>query len=58
MRFFVLSLALMIILGTFIYTMNFALWLFRSKEYRGAIGVFLLGVIAVVVPMYALFRQQ
>ena len=58
MKFFVLSFAIMITVGVFIYTMNFALWLYRRMEYRGAIGVFLLGVTAVVVPMYALFMQQ
>ncbi|MDA8235638.1 MAG: hypothetical protein M0Z31_12720 [Clostridia bacterium] len=55
MKFFIVAMAVGVTIGVFIYTLNFVLWLFRRKDYRGAIGVFLMGVAAVVVPMYALF---
>ncbi|MDA8233893.1 MAG: hypothetical protein M0Z31_03620 [Clostridia bacterium] len=58
MKYLTIFMAVGVTIGVFIYTLNFVLWLFRRKEYRGAVGVFLLGVAAVVVPMYALFFQH
>ena len=55
MKFTIIALAVIITVGIFVYTLSFARWLIQRKNYRGGIGVFLLGVAAVVVPMYTLF---
>lgn len=43
-----------VIMGTFVYTVNFARWLLKRKQVRGAIGVFGLAVLTVAVPLIAL----
>ncbi|MFZ3171615.1 MAG: hypothetical protein WA118_06500 [Carboxydocellales bacterium] len=57
MKFVTLSLAITITIWIFIYTLSYAYTLIQSKNYRGGIGVLLLGITAVALPMYALFFQ-
>lgn len=58
MKLLVIVLAVSVTTGIFAYTLSFARWLIQRKNYRGGIGVILLGVAAVVIPMYALFFQR
>jgi len=58
MKFLIISLAVSVTLGVFIYTLSFVRWLFQHRQYRGGAGVFILGVVAVVIPMYVLFFKH
>lgn len=51
-------LALLIPLGMAIYTVNYARWAWRQKLRLGAIGLYLLAVMSVVVPAMVLMYNQ
>lgn len=38
-----------------IYTLSFALWLWRNKKVRGALGVAFLALLSVLYPGFVLF---
>lgn len=40
-----------------VYTGSFGYWVWQKKNYRGAIGVFLLAMAAVIVPMLLWFSS-
>lgn len=55
MKFLAIVSALLIITATFIYSCSYVFQLYRDKAYRGAVGVSVLTLLAVVLPIYVLF---
>ncbi|HEX3032494.1 MAG TPA: hypothetical protein VHS59_09670 [Bacillota bacterium] len=55
MNYSALVAALIVVLGTFVYTVSFILQLFTQKAWRGVVGVSLLALLELAVPVYVLF---
>jgi hypothetical protein len=51
-------LAIIIILGSFIKTFSYAVWVWKQKNRLGAIAVIALALLSLAVPAYAFFLNR
>jgi len=49
------ALTFIILTWVFIYTLSYARWVWKKKNRLGAIMVFLVAIIALVLPVYSIF---
>jgi hypothetical protein len=56
-KFFIYAIATLVTAGVAAYTFNFGRWTWRKKNYRGAVGIFILAVITLTLPLGLLFLR-
>lgn len=49
---------LIIIIGTFIYTISYGRWTWKKKNKLGAIMIFILAIAVILLPVYSLFFRS
>lgn len=57
MKWLIYVTATMVTTGVAVYTFNFGRWAWQKKNYRGAIGLFILALITMTVPLGLLFLR-
>ncbi|MGI6778002.1 MAG: hypothetical protein ACOX7R_08310 [Acetivibrionales bacterium] len=55
MTVFTISIIFVILIWALIYTVSYGLWTWRQKNILGALMVFFIAAVAVVLPVYVLF---
>ncbi len=51
-------LALLVLIVIFIYTASYGVWTWKSKNKPGAVVIFLLAFVAMLLPLYKLFFRE
>lgn len=58
MKWLIYTAAVIISVWVALYTFNFGRWAWQKKNYRGAIGLFILALISVAMPLGLLFLKS